>query len=64
MIDKTWPVCKGCKFRSRSLVLQDSDGKEVPAYVCSIGIDRDRSPDSCPWKVEVGPWALEPMYKQ
>ena len=60
--DYTWPVCKGCKHRVlRSVHSMYVDVKtrrqeefSQLAYVCELGLDRDRNPDMCPLKEPEG----------
>jgi hypothetical protein len=52
----TWPVCIGCRHRvlrrAYSMYIDVSSGEHrefcEAAYVCELGLDRGRSPDTCP----------------
>jgi len=54
--DYTWHVCKDCKHRV--LVVMHSqkvqglhvEEFEEKAYICELGLDRDRNPNFCPFK--------------
>jgi len=51
--DLTWPICIGCRHRVlRPVTCLDNEGKTwvEEAWVCALGMDRDRNPNWCPNK--------------
>jgi hypothetical protein len=42
--DLTWPICRGCKHR----VAVEIHSTQIRAYVCQLGLDRDKNPNRCP----------------
>jgi hypothetical protein len=40
--DFTWPICRDCKHRVAVEI------HEIRAYVCRLGLDRDKNPNWCP----------------
>jgi len=57
--DYTWPVCRNCRYR---VVVEVHMFKHVQgyyageqveeAYICKLGLNRDRNQDFCPLKEE------------
>ena len=58
--DYTWPVCRNCRHRVKveahvhKYTLGIYTGEQVEeAYICNLGLDRNRSPNFCPLKEEM-----------
>jgi len=60
--DYTWPICKDCVnrvFRVFQITLYDPESGEVrgegqECYVCRLGIELDKHPNQCKYKVPRG----------